>query len=180
MVAESRAGAPAPLCKLSLQVRPFKTSALALALVICLLALLPLPAPAQTAAPGWTENGRWRSLTLVPGMVADFTPRVGERSATLRAGEPGAMSSPVFRDDSGRLRALPGGVVVILKSALNDTESQALFRQQGIQASRKLADTVWLIEASVGLPSLELANRLQASGAFASAQPNWWMERRLR
>jgi hypothetical protein len=71
-------------------------------------------------------------------------------------------------------------VVVTLKSALSEAASQALFRQQGVQASRRLSPTVWLIEAPAGLPSLALANRLETSGDFASAQPNWWMERRLR
>jgi len=145
-----------------------------------ILTILPSHVHAQTDQQGWTEGGRWHRLTLVPGMVADFTPRVGERSTTLRSGEPDALSSPVFRDESGRLRALPGGVVVTLKSALSEAASQALFRQQGVQASRRLSPTVWLIEAPAGLPSLALANRLETSGDFASAQPNWWMERRLR
>lgn len=151
-----------------------------LVLSLTLFALPPASAQAQSGPLGWTEGGRWRSLTLVPGMVADFAPRVGDRSVTLRSGEPDALSSPVFRDEGGRLRALPGGVVVTLKTALTEAESQALFRQQGVQATRRLSQTVWLIEASVGLPSLALAQRLEASGAFASAQPNWWLERRLR
>jgi len=45
---------------------------------------------------------------------------------------------------------------------------------------RRLSDTLWIVEGPVGLGSLELANRLQATGRFASAQPNWWVERTLK
>jgi len=149
-------------------------------LAVLLLGVGPLQAQPQPGALGWSEGARWQSLTLVPGQVADFTPRVGQRGATLRSGTPDTLSSPVFRDEAGRLRALPGGVIVILKSALNEAQAQALFRQAGIQATRRIGEATWLIESAVGMPSLELANRLQASGLFDSAQPNWWMERRLR
>jgi len=157
-----------------------KTLNTGLGLAFIMAACLPTLSMAQGAIYGWTEGGRWRSLTLVPGRVADFTPRVGERGALMREGSPDALSSPVFLDEAWRLRALPGGVILILQTSLPEAEREALFRSHGVKPTRRLSDTVWLIEASVGLPSLELANRLQASGAFASAQPNWWMERRLR
>ena len=68
----------------------------------------------------------------------------------------------------------------MLKAPLTDTQAQGLFKQAGVQATRRMGETTWLIESAVGMPSLELSNRLHATGLFDSAQPNWWMERRLR
>ena len=47
-------------------------------------------------------------------------------------------------------------------------------------AARPLSPRAWLVESPAGLASLELANRLAATGAFAGAQPNWWVERALK
>ena len=154
--------------------------ALMLALTQTLLIHRPAQAQALHGALGWSEGARWHALTLIPGQVADFTPRVGQRGATLRSGTPDALSSPVFRDEAGRLRALPGGVILMLKTPLSDAQAQALFKQAGVQATRRIGESTWLVESAVGMASLELANRLHASGLFDSAQPNWWMERRLR
>jgi hypothetical protein len=71
-------------------------------------------------------------------------------------------------------------VVVILKAPLQTASARALFTQAGVTASRQLTDTLWLIESPAGMASLEMANRLHASGLFASAQPNWWMKRALK
>jgi len=162
----------------------FTTIASSRLLIAVLAALLlgagPLQAQPQPGALGWSEGARWNALTLIPGQVADFTPRVGQRGATLRSGTPDALSSPVFRDEAGRLRALPGGVILMLKTPLSDAQAQALFKQAGVQATRRIGESTWLVESAVGMASLELANRLHASGLFDSAQPNWWMERRLR
>ena len=78
------------------------------------------------------------------------------------------------------LRALPGGVLVTLRAPLPETEARALLERAGAKPSRALAPTLWLVEGPVGLGSLELANALHASGAFAGAQPNWWTPRTLK
>ena len=147
--------------------------------------------PAQAQAPtadasthSWHDGQRQRRLTLQPDLQADFTPQLG-KGGPIQPGPSGAaglsaLGSPVLRDDTGQLRALPGGVLVILKSPLDSRAAQTLFKQAGVTASRQLTETLWLVESPAGLASLEMANRLHASGLFASAQPNWWMKRTLK
>jgi len=130
----------------------------------------------------WNDGQRQRRLTLQPDLQADFTPRL-DKGGPIQPGtstSASALSSPVLRDDNGQLRALPGGVLVILKAPLQTASARALFAQAGVTPSRQLTDTLWLIESPAGLASLEMANRLHASGLFASAQPNWWMKRALK
>jgi hypothetical protein len=91
-----------------------------------------------------------------------------------------AQVSPVLRDESGRPRSLPGGVVVVLKTPMDETGARALISQAGAIPLHALSDRLWLVQGPVGLGSLRLANQLQAAGLFESAQPNWWMPRTLK
>jgi hypothetical protein len=129
---------------------------------------------------GWYDGDRWRSLTLVPQRVVDFTPRPGDRVPIIEIGTPDALRSPVLRDESGRLRALPGGLLVQLRSPLPTEQARALLKAADLQPTRAVSDTLWLVDSPLGLASLHLANRLHRSGKFASVQPNWWLERRSR
>jgi hypothetical protein len=146
------------------------------------------PAVAKRPAPthAWTDGATVRALTLDPRLRADFSSGTGVRRAVLReAAGPlkdvsGALQSPVLRDESGRARALPGGVVVTFDGAPGEAAARALLARHGAAAARPLSPGAWLVESPAGLASLELANRLAASGAFASAQPNWWVERTLK
>jgi hypothetical protein len=146
------------------------------------------PAVAKRPAPthAWTDGATVRALTLDPRLRADFSSGTGVRRAVLReAAGPlkdvsGALQSPVLRDESGRARALPGGVVVTFDGAPDEAAARALLARHGAAAARPLSPGAWLVESPAGLASLELANRLAASGAFASAQPNWWVERTLK
>jgi hypothetical protein len=88
-----------------------------------------------------------------------------------------AQVSPVLRDESGRPRGLPGGVVVVLKTPMDEAAARALIGQAGAVALQALSDRLWLVQGPIGLGSLTLANQLQADGRFESAQPNWWMPR---
>lgn len=146
------------------------------------------PAGAKRVAPthAWADGPVTRGLTLDPRMQADFSPGPDGRRAVLRE-SPGqlkdvspALQSPVLRDESGRARALPGGVVVTFAGAPDDAAARALLARHGETAVRRLPSGAWLVETPAGLVSLEVANRLAASGAFASAQPNWWVERALK
>jgi hypothetical protein len=129
---------------------------------------------------GWYDGDRWRPLTRVPHRVVDFTPRPGDRVPVIEPGTPDTLRSPVLRDESGRLRALPGGVLVQLRRPLPPEQAQALLQGAGLAPTRAINDTLWLVDSPLGLASLQLANRLHRSGQFASAQPSWWLERRLR
>jgi len=127
----------------------------------------------------WHEGPVRRSLQRVPQWQADFTPRVPPRPVLGRPDgtENPALVSPVLRDESGQLRALPGGVLVVLRSALDETDAQRFFASVGVTPVRQITDTLWLLQAPAGLPALDLSNRLNDSGLFASAQPNWWTPR---
>jgi hypothetical protein len=143
----------------------------------------------KRAAPShaWHDGSARRSLVLQSGWRADFSGALSGKSVALRPTSDGALKdvspslqSPVFRDEGGRLRALPGGVVVTLRDGLDEAAARAFLATHDARATRRLGERAWLVESAAGLPSLELANRLAASGAFAAAQPNWWVERTLK
>lgn len=127
----------------------------------------------------WHEGSVRRSLQRVPEWQADFTPRVPQRPILGRPDgtENPALVSPVLRDESGQLRALPGGVLAVLRTALDEANAQRFFASVGVIPVRQITDTLWLLQAPAGLPALELSNRLNDSGLFASVQPNWWTPR---
>jgi hypothetical protein len=148
--------------------------------------LLGKPAPvARRLAPthAWRDGAAHRPLTIDPALRADFTPRRDGGAVALRASEgalkdvPAALQSPVLRDETGRARALPGGVVVVLANALDDEAARTLLAGHGAVGARRVGARTWLVPTAPGLASLEAANRLADTGAFAAAQPNWWVER---
>jgi hypothetical protein len=143
------------------------------------------PHVAKRVAPthAWEDGGARRGLWLDASVRADFSPALAGRGTVLRqsAGPlkdvPDALQSPVLRDESGRARALPGGVLVVFAEPADDAAVRALIASHGANVARRVNETTWLVASPPGLASLELANRLAATGAFASAQPNWWTER---
>lgn len=163
------------------------------ALVLALAA--PAAAAAQSSAapgadhikgaptPAWQDGGVRRPLVVEPGWRADFSGAVSGAATVLRPSAgmlkdvSPALQSPVFRDEGGRLRALPGGVVVLLREPLDEQAATALLASHGARVVRRLGDRLWLVASAAGTASLEQANRLAETGAFAAAQPNWWVER---
>ncbi|MFO0459948.1 MAG: hypothetical protein ACK50I_12195 [Burkholderiales bacterium] len=145
-------------------------------------------AAAKRIAPthAWRDGAATRALTVDPGLRADFSGGVAGRSVVLRIATgplkdvSPALQSPVLRDESGRARALPGGVVVTFADPTDEPAARALLAAHGAPAARPLSPRAWLVESPPGLASLELANRLATTGAFAGAQPNWWVERALK
>ncbi len=129
----------------------------------------------------WHEGARKRTLTVDPALEADFTPRTGRRGVIQPAGTAGptsaALTSPVLRDETGRMRALPGGVLVTLKTPLDEPAARRLLTQAGVVPVRRISESVWLVQAPTGLESLRVANRLHDSGVFLNAEPNWWSPR---
>ena len=133
----------------------------------------------------WHDGTAIRMLSLDPTLEAHFAAGVLPQERVLRsAGSTGrdaaAQVSPVLRDESGRPRSLPGGVVVVLKTPMDETGARVLISQAGAIPLHALSDRLWLVQGPVGLGSLRLANQLQAGGLFESAQPNWWMPRTLK
>jgi hypothetical protein len=131
----------------------------------------------------WIDAGVRRPLFLDTGLRADFSPTQAGKAGVLRRADgplkdvPSMLQSPVLRDESGRARALPGGVLLVIDAALDDAAARALIERHGAVAVRRVAGPVWLVASPPGLASLDLANRLAETGVFGSAQPNWWVER---
>jgi hypothetical protein len=110
-------------------------------------------------------------------------PGADSRSAAsqLKAGNPSGRYSPVFRDspsDSGRKRALPGGVIVYLNPSWDEAavKSWAVSHNLMILDKLEIGPNVYVIQTDPGLASLETANALFESGDVVSAAPNWWQE----
>jgi len=105
---------------------------------------------------------------------------LGSLRSTLGARGVDAAVSPVFYDDgagAGRRRALPGNVVVEFAAERGAETVSAWAEEEGLTILRKLSfGNYYLVQSPAGLASLDLANRLQQSGAVRSAQPNWWTE----
>lgn len=135
----------------------------------------------RPAAPGELSD---RSRVTKPG---ERTDNPGEKttgamsdatSDATPAGVAGAaVVSPLFIDASGRPRALPGGVIVSLKEVLRDAQAREQLQAAGLTPVRQIGERMWLVESPAGLASLELANRLHATGRFEFVQPNWWQPR---
>lgn len=136
----------------------------------------------RAAAPGETTRGGRNSKP--DGKNAADAVTSGSDTAALSSGAGDASAaagaaeiSPVFVDASGQPRALPGGVIISLKEDLPEAQAQAQLQAQGLTPVRRIGARMWLVESPVGIASLELANRLQASGRYDFVQPNWWQPR---
>lgn len=147
----------------------------------------------------WYDGGKPKQVWIDRSVVAEFGTRAETASAPVgkngqvriwqkddpavaRAAAHGHVS-PVLRDGpGGRMRALPGNVIVRLDPNWNSAQVDAWLAAQGMTKIRELpmGNNLLVLGAPPGLPSLELANRLQESGTVISAQPDWWeqMERR--
>lgn len=157
-------------------------------------------AAADAPAVRWHDGERSREIRIDPARVADFrAPPPAGKSAVVRArsdaekAAPGlpAGVSPVFVDPdaAGQIRALPGGVIVTLKQppagndvAAREEQARRQLADAGIEPLRPIGPDArrWLVASPPGMPALELANRLQESGVFESASPNWWKPRALK
>jgi hypothetical protein len=154
-------------------------------------------AKAKSMAYTWYDGGQPRQVWLDNSLVAEFGHRTESASkpvlaangvrvwrqddpAVTRAQADGRMS-PIMRDSgSGRMRALPGNVIVTLDPGWNKDQIDAWLTANQLQEASRLANNVVVVSAPPGLPSLELANRLQESGKVVAAQPNWWKQTNQR
>jgi len=104
-----------------------------------------------------------------------------EAVTRLKSVNPAGRYSPVLHDspsDSGRMRALPGNVIVYLNPGWDATAVKAWADSRRLEIVQKLeiGPNVYVIKTGPGLESLETANALYQSGEVISAFPNWWQE----
>ncbi len=98
---------------------------------------------------------------------------------------PGAAVSPVFHDGgsaTGRLMALPGGVLVNFKPDWTAQQVSDWAAAKGLAVDKKLSigQNWYLIKSAPGQASLDLANQIHQSGDVISATPNWWKDTSTR
>lgn len=167
-------------------------------------------AAAEGSTTYYYEGGRRVELTAQSGLVADFRqPRAvaleagGRPTAQRVAGDSmmrierlpdteasalaaaGVGRSPVFRQGgapSGRLMALPGGVLVKFKPDWSPSQIDQWLAARGLPPARPLAiGPGWaVVDTASGQAALDAANRLHESGEVLSASPNWWTQTTAR
>ncbi len=131
--------------------------------------------------------------TLVMQQAAVRIWRVSEDANTLsrRASQQTSSETftPVFRDapGAGSMKALPGGIILILNPDLTQDQVDNWFASQSITIARQLnlSTYAYFIETQPGLEGLDLANQLieEDNGELTyiqSATPNWWSEKAVR
>ena len=123
-----------------------------------------------------------RALKLDSTREVDFGTRPGTEPSIVTKGSTAKSlvnKSPLFLDLSTNTeRALPGGVVVTFPFETSPERAKALLASEGLSNAKPLVGSqVWLVESAGGQAALDLANRLQESGKFRAAEPNWWSRR---
>ena len=93
--------------------------------------------------------------------------------------------SPVFHDTptaSGRIRALPGNVIVYLNPAWDANKISRWMKNHKLEISKKIEirDNAYVIKSEPGIHTLQLANSLYESGDVVAAFPDWWLDSNLR
>ena len=129
----------------------------------------------------WYDGDRTQRVRL----LSDLTVQAGSdgqgdeivaRSAVTGSQALG-QALPVFRSEpKGTLMTLPGGVLVVFDSDLDDAQISKFLTEQGISKNRvspMLLHNAFEIETEPGFPALELANRLATSAKSLVASPNW-------
>lgn len=101
--------------------------------------------------------------------------------AQLKTKNPTSKVSPVFYDSpspGGRMRALPGNVIVYLDPSFNATRVAQWAAQNQVEIIKKLgfAPNAYLIKTDPGLAALDKANTLRQAAGVVSTSPEWWQE----
>jgi len=96
------------------------------------------------------------------------------------ASQPGNYS-PVLHDGpttTGRMRALPGNIIVYLNPAWDDAAVNAWVSKHQLEIVKKLeiSPNIYLIKTAPGLEALNTANALYKSGEVVAAFPDWWKQ----
>ncbi len=133
-----------------------------------------------------------RAVRTLSSSALQLKTRTGARIWQLKGGDataarslaeayPSGRFSPVFHenaDGSGRLRALPGNVIVCLNPAWDVATVGSWIKTHQLEVVRKLeiGANTFLIKTSAGLDALNVANKLYQSGEVVSASPDWWQE----
>ncbi len=99
--------------------------------------------------------------------------KAGKAPASLKG-----KSSAVFKDSSGRLRILPGNIIVFFDKSWNKSKVAEWADEKGLSIVKCLSkyNNIYLIKSEPGIKSLQLANSLKGETGIVSASPNWSVE----
>ncbi|MFT4103408.1 MAG: hypothetical protein QM674_20735 [Burkholderiaceae bacterium] len=140
-----------------------------------------VPAPAASGA----EAATGASAASAPAKAdkrpagatgpAPAAPNLVQRKGGQPASDGGSTASTASTTATPIDSALSGGIVVTLREPLPDAQARAFLQARGLAPRREIGkgSGAWLVDSPAGLETLERANRLYESGAFAGAQPNW-------
>ena len=140
---------------------------------------------AQNRPYTWQDGDRTMTVLLQDDLTVTPDGEIALREATTAAttrsdtvDKAASAGLPVFRSPSGLLMTLPGGVLLALNETWSESETEAFFEDNGIDAER-ISDLDYLtngflVETEPGFPSLELANMLSEQDGVVISSPNWW------
>ena len=74
----------------------------------------------------------------------------------------------------GTLRALPGGVIVKLRSGFTQQDAEDWADTNNLTIKRQISRDTWLIASPPGSACMDLSNNLQDNPDVIEAKPNWW------
>jgi hypothetical protein len=99
----------------------------------------------------------------------------------LKTIHPQGKYSAVFHDGpstSGRMRALPGNIIVYLDPQWSKTTVNNWLSTHKLEVVKKLeiGPNIYVIKTGPGLEALDTANTLYRSGEVKAAFPDWWRE----
>ncbi len=100
---------------------------------------------------------------------------------SLKASHPQGKYSAVLHDgptSTGRMRALPGNVIVYLDPQWNQAAVNNWLSARKLEIVKRLeiGPNIYVIKTGPGLEALEIANALYRSGEVKAAFPDWWQE----
>jgi len=80
------------------------------------------------------------------------------------------------RTSSGRMRALPGNIIVYLDPQWNQTAVNIWLSAHKLEIVKKLeiGTNIYVIKTGPGIEALDAANALYRSGEVKAAFPDWW------
>lgn len=104
----------------------------------------------------------------------------GQQSIVKKQSRHGQDAQPVFRGQSGELRTLPGGVLLVFEPEMRREQIESFFAENGISSDRvsemNFTKNSFFVKTDAGFASLNLANRLAGEEGVRLSSPNWWSE----
>ena len=136
----------------------------------------------------WQDGDRTQRVVLQDGLVAQsksedtsqdvIVAKMGDYSIVEAEYKQGSGAQPVFKPESGGgLMTLPGGMMLVLDTKLDQAAVEKFFEGNGIDPDQvselDFLDNAFFVQTEPGMPSLELANSLADEEGVIVSSPNW-------